>query len=458
MSVSSTSFLTTYTGDGVTVAFPTGFPFMENGHLVVTRITLADGARTVLALGSQYTVTGASLSAGGTVTTMGAGSPLTSAYELEISRATTIVQPADFVANDGQDAETVEDGFDRLTMICQEISGQIAAIVGGGGGGPGAFTISNIPGAGAGWYSQQVGSDYQFKRLNTEGDLDRTGASGLIWSDSVGEVRMEVGGPHRMVNPQMYPDQAYRLQIYNFNEPLILEAGTDPGERYWSFTGGSGAPLMLHPMQYDFSGIGNSFIQIYRNALDAITQVLFNEAPIVLNDSGLQVTGGNVAVNDGMLTVNGTGQVLFNVLVACNAGLNINAGALFNGTIGVDFLNMNGRGIQNVGAFDFNETAKGTTGGAQTFDFSVANCYSITLNAASTWTFTPPAGATTTYIECTQDGTGSRVVTLPGAAKFTLATLAADKLASTGANKRDLYAFKWNAAGTACLTQIFKDW
>jgi hypothetical protein len=41
MTVSTTSNLTTQNGNGVTTAFPTGFPFMADTDLTVTRITLA---------------------------------------------------------------------------------------------------------------------------------------------------------------------------------------------------------------------------------------------------------------------------------------------------------------------------------------------------------------------------------------------------------------------------------
>lgn len=168
MTVSTTTNVTTYTGNGSTTAFATGFPFYSNGDVQVTRITIADGTRTLLIQDVDYTIVGAGLDAGGTVTTIGSGSPVSALYQVEIKRQTAQTQTLDLVPNDSLSAEAAEDAFDKLTMICQEVSAQITAVAAGG---SGAFTISNRPGSGSGWYSQQVGNDFQFKKLLVSDDF-----------------------------------------------------------------------------------------------------------------------------------------------------------------------------------------------------------------------------------------------------------------------------------------------
>lgn len=182
MTVATTTNITTYTGNGATTAFATGFPFLGNADLQVTRITIADGTRTLLVEGTNYTVAGAMVSSGGTVTTIGSGSPLSGAYQLEILRATQAIQPTDYVANDALPAETHEAGLDRLTMLIQELQERVADIIAGG---VGAITMSNRPVSGAGFYSQQVANDFQFKKLYCP--------VGFTTTEDSDKVRLDVG-------------------------------------------------------------------------------------------------------------------------------------------------------------------------------------------------------------------------------------------------------------------------
>lgn len=200
MTVSTTTNVTTYTGNGSTTAFATGFPFYSNGDVQVTRITIADGTRTLLIQDVDYTIVGAGLDAGGTVTTIGSGSPVSALYQVEIKRQTAQTQTLDLVANDSFSAEAAEDVFDKLTMICQELSAQITAVAAGG---SGAFTISNRPGSGSGWYSQQVGNDFQFKKLRVSNDL--------TLADSADEIVL------RMANVLSHGNRA------TVNLPLVID-------------------------------------------------------------------------------------------------------------------------------------------------------------------------------------------------------------------------------------------
>jgi hypothetical protein len=183
MTVATIACIITYTGDGVSTAFPTAFKFFAAADLVVTRVTISDGARVVLIEGVDYTVAGAGVDAGGTVTTIGAGSPLSALYQLEIRRSTAMLQPLNLVANDSMPAEDVERELDRVTMNVQELAQQLAAVVAGG---SGAFTISNRPGSGAGWYSQQIANDFQFKKFRTTNDFGIT--------DNADEIVLRMAG------------------------------------------------------------------------------------------------------------------------------------------------------------------------------------------------------------------------------------------------------------------------
>ena len=119
MTVASTTSRVSFTGNGSSTNFSFPYYFLADGDLVVIKKLIADGTETILALNTDYTVSGAGVLTGGSITTIGAGSPLSSAYKLTIYRDPALTQNMDLVENDNLPAETVEKAFDRLTMIDQ---------------------------------------------------------------------------------------------------------------------------------------------------------------------------------------------------------------------------------------------------------------------------------------------------------------------------------------------------
>lgn len=395
MTIAEVASIVTYTGNGVTTSFPTTFKFENGDDLVCTLITIATGTRLVMDP-SLYTVSGAGDDGGGTVETLGV---LVSSQQIEIARNTQQLQPVDLAHNDGADAETMEDALDRLTMMVQDLDRRISSLVIGGTGLSVANEVddsgqNNVP-----LFSRVVSGEHLIRRF--------------AWT---GGINMDAAATHTMIG----------------------------------LTGFFGAWYEGISSSYDETNSAwNASIQTMRPAPGAA---------IVMAAEGAAVDEGKWAFyhpSDDVLSIATSDDTMDNFSEFLQF---TRSGATAVSTKLAVLLDANAKRIGNVGTMDFDETAKGTTSGAITFDFSAANCYSITLNGAVTATFTAPAGATTTYIEATQDGTGSRVFTFPAAVKWTAATVAGDKLLSTGASKRDLIVLKWNAAGTAALAQIFKDW
>lgn len=115
MTVPSITSRVTYAGDGGSVAFPVSFYFLANADLVVLLVD-ADGISTTQVLNTDYTLTGAGVEAGGTVTMLTAPP---SGYTLIIYRDPAVTQLTDYAPNDPFPAETHERALDRLTMISQ---------------------------------------------------------------------------------------------------------------------------------------------------------------------------------------------------------------------------------------------------------------------------------------------------------------------------------------------------
>ncbi|MHC8321198.1 phage tail fiber domain-containing protein [Pseudomonas sp. GB2N2] len=119
MTVSNTTSVVQYNGNGVTVAWPTGYRFFKNTDLVVTKRSVS-GTTTLLTLNTDYSVSGANSVTGGTVTTtnplLGGATP----ELLTIARVLTVQQLTDLRNQGDYFAEIHEDVFDYLTMLIQQ--------------------------------------------------------------------------------------------------------------------------------------------------------------------------------------------------------------------------------------------------------------------------------------------------------------------------------------------------
>lgn len=116
MTVSTTTSKVSYAGNGSTTAFAVNFYFLDNTHLKVI-LRAANGTETVKTLGTDYTVSGAGVSSGGTVTMTSAPA---SGTTLVVLRNVPATQLADYTPNDPFPAQTHEQALDKLTMLVQQ--------------------------------------------------------------------------------------------------------------------------------------------------------------------------------------------------------------------------------------------------------------------------------------------------------------------------------------------------
>jgi hypothetical protein len=121
MTIASTTSKVSYNGSGSNGPFPITYKFTKNADLTATKRSSA-GVETVLALTTDYTLTGAGDAAGGSLTLTVA---LAVGESLVIARAPGIVQEVDYVENSAFPAETHEGALDLLTMVCQSLQEQI---------------------------------------------------------------------------------------------------------------------------------------------------------------------------------------------------------------------------------------------------------------------------------------------------------------------------------------------
>jgi hypothetical protein len=117
MTVPSATRSVTYTGNGATTAFAVPFVFLDKAHLVATR-TAAEVA-SVLAEGSDYTVTGAGSPSGGALTLAVA---LADGASLKIERVVPLTQSTSFRTQGTFSPALHEAALDLGVMAAQQLS------------------------------------------------------------------------------------------------------------------------------------------------------------------------------------------------------------------------------------------------------------------------------------------------------------------------------------------------
>jgi hypothetical protein len=121
MSVSTATSKVQYTLSSGAQALPVTFYFLDDAH--VQAFVDRSGVPLELVLNTDYTLTGAGDTTGGTLTTIaGTAADLVATDKVTIRRNVPITQLVNYVYNDSFPAETHEQALDKLTMICQVLN------------------------------------------------------------------------------------------------------------------------------------------------------------------------------------------------------------------------------------------------------------------------------------------------------------------------------------------------
>lgn len=126
MTISTTDNRTSTVGDASTTAFSFPYLFHANDDLRVILVTTATGVETAQTITTHYTVTGAGVTAGGTVTMV---TPPATTETLVIIREEQFTQTLDLVENDPFPSDLVEQQFDTLTMLAQQMNTELGRAV-----------------------------------------------------------------------------------------------------------------------------------------------------------------------------------------------------------------------------------------------------------------------------------------------------------------------------------------
>jgi len=120
MTVATQVVRSTHSGDDILSTFAYAFKIWSDGALRVTHVSTA-GVETVLTLTTNYTVAGVGVPTGGTVTLLGAFSPLATGETPIVERIMNVVQDTDFRATGEFSPESHENALDKIIMRVQQL-------------------------------------------------------------------------------------------------------------------------------------------------------------------------------------------------------------------------------------------------------------------------------------------------------------------------------------------------
>lgn len=127
MTIASSTSRISYVGDGVTTAFAIPFLFQNNADITVM-LQSSTGAQTTQTLGTQYSLSGAGVTSGGTCTFTIAPTAATGAV-ITIFRDPPVTQTTSYNNNDPFPAKSHENALDKLTTLEQRTRDMITRSV-----------------------------------------------------------------------------------------------------------------------------------------------------------------------------------------------------------------------------------------------------------------------------------------------------------------------------------------
>lgn len=132
MSLSATSNRNDYIGNGATSTYSYSYKIFVPSELVVAVAdTSTPPVISVLSLNTDYTVGGVGSASGGTITLVNSGQAwlssgaLKSGYKLVIKRVRPLTQTTDIRNQGAYYPEVIEDTFDKVIMICQQLQEEL---------------------------------------------------------------------------------------------------------------------------------------------------------------------------------------------------------------------------------------------------------------------------------------------------------------------------------------------
>lgn len=255
MTISSTASRIAYAGNGVTVAFSFPYYFLANADLVVILKNDTTGVETVKTITTHYTVAGAGIPAGGTVTMVTA--PATG-ETLTIYRDPAATQSLDLVNNDKLPAEPLEQAIDRNMMVSQRVKDQAARSIRLSEGYAATFdtTLPALLEAGAAIIINEDGDGLEMGP--TASDIDDAQANAAAAASSAAAALVSENAAEAAANLVIFGQNLIINQFSGTGAQTAFTLSSDPGNENntWVFLSG----VYISKLNYSVSGTTLTFI------------------------------------------------------------------------------------------------------------------------------------------------------------------------------------------------------
>jgi hypothetical protein len=414
MTISTTTNRTSTVGDGVVTQFSFPYLFFATDDLTVILVTTASGAEVTQTITTHYTVAGTGVTAGGTVTM---GTAPASTETLVIIRKEQFTQGLDLVENDPFPSDLVEQQFDTLTMLAQQMNTDISRSV----------KLAD---------GDTSGADVTLPTPVADGYLKWNAAGDAMTSSST-SAGQSLGGNGTVSLPfysfSADPDSGfYRIGANNIAVSLNGTKVVDYGTATVAFSGevtgtgftgsldgilGAGTPAAATVTQLTSGGdvlsdtdstdsLGSTGVRWLKLWVDSIQTTANTDIA-----GNLTVTG-NLTINGTTVTNDATNTTIKDPLIEINSGASSNANDLGllmeRGSTGDNaFLGWDESGDYFVAA---TTTAVGSSTGNISYSFAPFKCSAITATAGTLAGITSlalNAGATITAGILDEDAMGS---------------------------------------------------
>jgi hypothetical protein len=325
MTISTTANRASAAGNGSTTAFSFPYLFFADADLKVILVVDSTGVETVKTISTHYTVAGAGVAAGGTVTM---GSAPASGETLVIIREEQFTQGLDLVENDPFPSDLVEKQFDILTMLSQQLSDTAGRTVKlSDGDTSGANTTLAAPVADAFLKWDAAGTALTSSSTSAGQTLGGNGTVSLPYysftSDpNTGWYRIGADNVGLSLGGVKIADYAAAKTIF----ASTVEAGADTSAGDNAAMGYTAAEGLV------LTGQGSTNDVTIKNDADAIVAKIATgttNLDVIGNISGTDLTlSGDLTVNGSTISLQVTNQVTADPLIEINNGASSNANDL----------------------------------------------------------------------------------------------------------------------------------
>jgi len=322
MTITTTTSRVTFSGDGSSTVFTIPFLFYNNTDILVVK-TASGGGTSTLVLGTDYTLSGAGVSSGGTLTKT---TVLATGETMAIILSPPFTQTSHFVANQTFPSSAVEQSLDKVVQLNQRLNDLLGRSLRApdSDSNVSGFTLPSAVSRANTYLSFDSNGNPQTSVTITGATLSQTLIGTYLWPQTSAEVAASVT-PVNYAFPAT-ASTAYISRYLNLSTALTVAGSTNPFTLIIDSAISVGSSLTV-PSNVTLQVIGAGSIAINSGQTLTVNGPVLSNKTSALTFPGAGTTAFGYAGNQfilGGLTIAGSAQTTPIALTAA-ASLTVNA-------------------------------------------------------------------------------------------------------------------------------------